>query len=496
MYKELLKKVTNLGNPKILLAGDFMLDSYVYGDALRISPEAPVPVLKIVKTESHCGGAASVVADLAELGAKPICIGIIGNDSQGSELISQLKEINADTDGIVISTTRPTTCKQRLIGLAQHRHRQQLMRVDNESDAPLSIEEQTKLIENFKAKLNDADIVCLQDYNKAVLNPDICKKMIKLSIDAGKRVIVDPALGIDYAKYAGASTMTPNRKEASEAVGFAIETMQDADKAATVLLDTLKLEAMIITLDKDGAYLKTKEIGQHIPTIAKTVYDVTGAGDMVIAALSTSLAAGCNWHDSVEISNIAGGLEVEKFGVATVSIDEIVNEIVKRHHGKAGKIHSIETLLPELEYHRKQNEKIVFTNGCFDILHRGHIEYLKFTKAQGNIVVLGLNSDDSVRNIKGPTRPVNNQHDRAAVLSALESVDYITIFDEPTPLELIKKVQPDILIKGSDWKDKGVVGSEVVEARGGKVVFAEYLDGKSTTSTIEKMQSINGSEND
>lgn len=225
-----------------------------------------------------------------------------------------------------------------------------------------------------------------------------------------------------------------------------------------------------------------------VPTVARTVYDVTGAGDVVLATLAVTLAAGCDYVTAVRLANIAGGIEVEKFGVATVSVDEMVNEIISQNRGKAGKIRQLDSLVDELKWHRNQKHAIVFTNGCFDVLHRGHIEFLNFCKSQGDIVVVGLNSDNSVKQIKGPERPINNQHDRAAVLAALESVDYVAVFDEPDPLQIITKVQPDVLVKGEDWATKGVIGRQFVESRGGKVVLAKLVDGKSSTATIEKMK--------
>ncbi|MHC5181800.1 MAG: D-glycero-beta-D-manno-heptose 1-phosphate adenylyltransferase [Planctomycetota bacterium] len=284
--------------------------------------------------------------------------------------------------------------------------------------------------------------------------------------------------------------MTPNRKETSEAVGFGIETIADAEKASLQLRKQLKLDAVVITLDKEGAYLRTQDSAKQLSILPRTVYDVTGAGDMMLAMLAVALAAGQDAETALQLANIASGLEVEKFGVATVSVDEIVNEIISSHQGKTGKIHDAEELVKLLDYHRQQKETIVFTNGCFDVLHRGHIEYLQFCKKQGDIVVLGLNSDASVRQLKGPERPVNNQHDRAAVLSAMECVDYIAIFDELDPLELIKKVRPDVLVKGADWAEKGVVGREFVESCGGRVELAPLVDGKSSTSTLEKLKQI------
>jgi D-beta-D-heptose 7-phosphate kinase/D-beta-D-heptose 1-phosphate adenosyltransferase len=490
MYKKLLKTVTNLGSPRVLVVGDFMLDVYVYGDALRISPEAPVPVLKVTETEYRCGGSGSVAADIAALGAKPLCLGVIGDDRNGTILKKELTEIGADITGLLEVPGRPTISKQRLIGLAQHRHRQQLIRMDQESTEPLSNELNEAIGRAYKNKLAQADIVCLQDYDKGLLSPLLCKQMIRLATQADKKVLVDPSLTSDYSKYVGATVITPNREETSKAVGFEIKTTDDVTRAAQELIGKLKLQAVIITLDKEGAYLKTEDTSEIIPTRERSVYDVTGAGDMVLATLAITLAAGCDYITAVQLSNITGGIEVEKFGTATVTIEEIVNEIVSQNRGKSGKVRPIDLLLDELAWHRRQNETIVFTNGCFDVVHRGHIEFLKFCKAQGNILVVGLNSDSSVKIIKGPTRPINNQYDRAAVLAALETVDYITVFKEPDPLNLIKEVRPDILVKGEDWAQKGVVGREFVESYGGKVVLAPLVEGKSSTATIEKIKSI------
>lgn len=491
MYEKLLKIVTNLGKPRILLVGDFMLDVYVYGDALRISPEAPVPVLKVQRTEHSCGGAGSVATNLAALGAVPVCIGIIGRDDHAHKLKDMLTKAGAEVNCLIETETRPTITKNRLVGLAQHKHPQQLMRMDNECSEPLSAEICERILETYKENLESADIVCLQDYDKGLLGDNVCRQMVKLAEDAGKRVLVDPAAVSDYSKYTSATMITPNRKETSAVVGFELKDEADVARAAKTFLQELKLDAVVITLDKQGAYLHTTDISELVPTRPRNVYDVTGAGDMVLATLAISLAAGCDYTTSVQLSNITGGIEVEKFGTATVTIEEIINEIITENRGKGGKVRTLDSLITELQWHRRQKEKIVFTNGCFDVLHRGHIEFLKFCKAQGQIVVLGLNSDQSVKQIKGPERPINNQNDRAAVLAALETVDYIVIFDEPDPLKLIERLKPDVLVKGRDWEDKGVVGREFVESNGGKVVLAPLVDGKSSTATIEKIKTIN-----
>lgn len=490
MYENLLKTVMNLGSPKVLVVGDFMLDIYVYGDADRISPEAPVPVLKVAKTEYRCGGAGSVANNLAALGASAYCLGVIGDDPNSDVLKEKLTQTGVDTAGLFEVSGRPTVSKQRLIGLAQHLHRQQLIRIDEESTEPLGDETSETIMRTYERQLAKVDIVCLQDYDKGLLSARLCKKMIGLAAKADKKVLVDPSSTSDYMKYRGATLITPNRKESSVAAGFEIIDAETAAKAANDLLERLELQAVVITLDKQGAYLKTKDVDKIIPTRARSVYDVTGAGDMVLATLATSLAAGCDYETAVQLSNIAGGIEVEKFGTATVSVEEIADEIARLRGGSDGKLHSIHTLVDELDRHRRQNKTIVFTNGCFDVLHRGHVEYLEFCRQNGDIVVVGMNSDSSVKTIKGPERPINNQDDRAIVLAALEMVDYICIFEEPDPLNLIRKVKPDVLVKGEDWAEKGVVGREFVESRGGKVVLARLVEGRSSTATIEKMKSL------
>lgn len=490
MYENLLKTITNLGSPKVLVVGDFMLDVYIYGDAVKISPEAPVPVLKIAETEHRCGGAGSVAANLTALGAKAYCLGVTGDDRDSEILRMKLIEAGADIDGLFKAANRPTISKQRLIGLAQHLHRQQLIRIDRESAEPLSEELNEAILAAYKDNLPKIDIICLQDYNKGLLSDSLCRQMIRLAKKANKKVLVDPCLTSDYSKYIGATAITPNRKESSAAAGFEVTDAETAAKAADYLFQKLQLEAVVITLDKEGAYLKTESKSLMIPTRPRSVYDVTGAGDMVLATFAATLAAGCDYETAVHLSNIAGGIEVEKFGTATVSAEEIADEIARQNRGSGGKIRTADSLLSEIAWHRRQKKTIVFTNGCFDVLHIGHVEYLQFCRQQGDIVVVGLNSDSSVKMIKGSDRPINNQHDRAAILAALEVVDYITVFTEPEPTNLIKKVRPEVLVKGEDWAVKGVVGREFVESYGGKVALAPLVKSKSSSATIEKIRSL------
>ncbi|MBN2131866.1 MAG: bifunctional heptose 7-phosphate kinase/heptose 1-phosphate adenyltransferase [Sedimentisphaerales bacterium] len=491
MYEQLLKTIGNLGAPRILVVGDFMLDAYVYGDAVRISPEAPVPVLKVTETQYRCGGAASVAADVAALGATPVCIGAIGQDAHGTMLRDSLAELGADLTGLQEVPGRPTITKQRLIGLAQHRHKQQLMRIDREPTEPLSLDLRQRIVQHYRERVREVDIVCLQDHDKGMLAPRLCQQMIGLAREMGTRVLVDPALGSAYAPYSGATVLTPNRREAAAAVGHAIESTAEAAEAACRLRRDLALDAVVITLDKEGAYLATADINDLVPVKPRNVYDVTGAGDAVLATLAVSLAADSDYLMAVHLANIAGGIAVEKFGTATVTVSEMVHEIAERFGATNTKLRSLNSLLDELKGRRERGQTIVFTNGCFDVIHRGHIEYLQFCKAQGDVVVVGLNSDGSVRGLKGEGRPINNQIDRATVLSGLESVDFVTIFEEPTPTSLLERIRPHILIKGSDWgSKKSVVGHELVESYGGKVMLAPLVKGKSSTATIEKMKAL------
>jgi D-beta-D-heptose 7-phosphate kinase/D-beta-D-heptose 1-phosphate adenosyltransferase len=491
MYERLLKVIGNLGTPRILVVGDFMLDVYVYGDAVRISPEAPVPVLKVTETESRCGGAASVAADLAALGAVPVCIGVVGEDASGRALRDRLIACGADVDNLLALPGRPTTTKQRVVGLAQHRHRQQLMRIDQEAAEPLPPEIVGQILPRYRERLADVDVVCFQDYRKGLITSSLCQQMIGLAQTAGRKVLVDPAFGRDYAQYSGATVLTPNRREAGAAVGWEIQTLDEAGRAAEHLRGDLGLEAAVITLDKEGAYLAADGVSELVPAKARTVYDVTGAGDVVLATLAVSLAADSDYLTAVDLANIAGGIEVEKFGAATVTVSEMIHEIAEQFGTANPKVRPLDWLLEEIKWRRQRGQTIVFTNGCFDVLHRGHIEYLQFCRDQGDVIIVGLNSDRSVHELKGPDRPINNERDRAAVLAGLASVDFITVFDDPSVRSLVEAVRPDVLVKGGDWGGKeGVVGYDVVEAYGGKVVLAPLVKDKSSTATIEKIRAV------
>ncbi|MCE9589681.1 MAG: D-glycero-beta-D-manno-heptose 1-phosphate adenylyltransferase [Planctomycetes bacterium] len=475
---------------RIVVAGDFMLDHYIYGNADRLSPDAPVPVLAVVREEHKPGGSANVCLDLRALHSDVACLGVIGADSAGTQLRSALRKAGCDVKGLLIDRARPTTVKQNLVGLAQHRHPQKMFRVDVETRDPLSADSADRLVATAKKLLRGADALCLEDYNKGVLSEAVCRRLIELAKKMRVPVYVDPAAITDYRKYRGATCITPNRTEAALATGANGQPQSPATLArmAQRLLRELSLDAVVLTLDKQGAMLLEKG-GRPImvPTVARQVYDVTGAGDMVLAMLAASRANGADWPASVDLANTAAGLEVEKFGVVPIELDEVLLALLERRHESLGKLRTAEQITTELAAHRRRGRKIVFTNGCFDILHAGHVQFLREARRGGDLLVVGLNSDRSIRRLKGEGRPVNHEADRVMVLSELESVDYIVVFGEQTPIRLIKSVRPDVLVKGADYRKDQVVGGSWVERNGGSVMLVSLVKGRSTTNIIRRI---------
>lgn len=478
-----------LPRPRVLLVGDLMVDEYIYGNAERLSPEAPVPVVQEKRRERRAGGAGNVAADLSVLGADVHCVAIRGQDSYGDLLVQLLGELGVHTDGVLALPNRPTTSKVRLVGLAQHRHPQQMLRLDCEDVTPIAGEVVGKLLAYCRTQIASCDVVLFEDYNKGLMSMELCQSIIELARQKKKPVLVDPAAISNYSRYRGATTITPNRTEAERATGLKLADSADsAPQLARALLDSLELETCVLTLDRHGMYLLEGDNGkgQLHSTRPRNVYDVTGAGDMVLAMMAVAIAGKTTWSQAVDLANIAGGLEVERFGCVPITREEIIAELYSLDHSEPSKILSVPDLQRQLKHHRDAGKKIVFTNGCFDILHAGHTQYLAFSRKQGDLLIVGVNSDDSVKRLKGPTRPVNSQDDRMAVLAALAAVDYVVIFDEDTPHDLIAALQPDILIKGDDYAGKEVVGRDIVEARGGKVVLAPFLNGRSTSEIIKK----------
>lgn len=478
---------------RIVVAGDFMLDRYAYGNADRLSPDAPVPVLSIVREEHKAGGAANVCLDLRALHCEVTTLGVVGDDDAGQCLRTALEAAGCDTSGLLGDADRATTVKHNFIGLAQHRHPQKMFRVDTEHTAAMSEALNEALLRQAERLLDGAAALCLEDYHKGVLSERVCQGLIRLARQRGIPVLVDPAAIRDYSKYKGATVLTPNRTEAQHATGqsdIGNDPAQLARMAAT-LRDELALESVVLTLDKQGALLL--EAGETtpvlVPTVARAVYDVTGAGDIVLAMLAAARCNGASWHDAVELANLAAGLEVERFGVVPIALEEILLAVLHRNHANLGKQRSLDQLLPELQAHRKQGRRIAFTNGCFDILHAGHVQFLRGARRHGDMLVVGLNSDASIRRLKGDGRPVNSEADRVMVLSELESVDYIIVFDDDKPLTLLRTIQPDVLVKGADYTHDQVVGHEIVEAYGGAIALVELVEGRSTTNIIRKVMS-------
>jgi len=489
---DLIALVEKFSHPRIMLVGDVMVDEYIYGSAERLSPEAPVPVVQEKYREQRPGGAGNVATGLATLGAEVVCVSVCGDDFQGRLLRDLFATIKVNTEGLLACGDRPTTSKTRLVGLAQHRHPQQMLRLDQETTSAVTPEQEEKLLAYIRRELPNCAVLVLEDYNKGLLSAAFCQKVIGVARGLKKPVLVDPALISDYSKYDGASTITPNRFEAEKASGLRLaDSPESAPELAKALLEKHHLETCLLTLDRHGMYLLEREReGEQIPTRPRTVYDVTGAGDMVLAALAMAIASGATWSQAAAIANIAGGLEVEKFGIVPISKDEIIDELHRQDTDSRGKERTAAQLAKELARRRKisPDQKIVFTNGVFDILHAGHVKYLEFSRKQGDVLIVGVNADESVKRLKGATRPVNSLADRMAVLAGLQSVDYVVGFDEDTPATLIGQVQPDVLVKGDDYADKEVVGRDAVEGRGGKVVLAPFLQGRSTTGTIDKMK--------
>lgn len=498
MWQRLCDIVESAAGRHVLVIGDFMLDEYLYGDAERISPEAPVPVLRVVDHEYSLGGAGSVAADVAALGAVPHCVGLIGGDQEGDVVRRLLTEAGADPAGLIADPRRPTTRKMRLVGLAQHRHRQQLIRVDDESTAPADDKTVAAMLASVRTLLDTCRVVCVEDYRKGVVSGPLMKAVVEAAREKSLPVLVDPASIDDYSAYHGATIVTPNRTEAERLIGRRLEDLKAVRASAGRIRERCGAEYVCVTLDADGAALiGPDDMFEHLPTRARDVYDVTGAGDEVLAAIAVAVAGGGSMRDAVALANVAGGLEVEKFGCVPIKRDEIIGELLAEHHREFGKIRTLDRLLPELDHRRARGETIVFTNGCFDLLHVGHVRSLAFCKQQGDLLVVGLNTDASVRRqAKSEHRPIMPLDDRLAVLAALADVDYVVAFDEDTPKALIEAIVPDVLVKGDDYSNKTVVGREVVEGRGGRVALAPLVEGRSTTALIERIRETDGAPTD
>ena len=474
---------------RCLVIGDLMLDEYLWGRADRISPEAPVQVVDVVREELRLGGAGNVVHNLAALGAQVSVCSVVGDDQNGRELLGQFCHHHINTGAVFQDPDRRTSRKTRVVAANQ-----QIVRIDRESREALPVAVEQQLCDWIAAHAGEYKVVVLSDYNKGVLTPAVITSAIAAAAVVGIPVLIDPK-GTDYSRYGGATLLTPNRKEAEAASGIAITDAGSLAQAADVIMAATGLQYLLITRSEEGMSLFSKggEI-VHIPTVAREVFDVSGAGDTVLATLAVGIASGFSMVESARLANVAAGIAVGKLGTSIVTPQEIIDTVSLAHKDSHAKIKSLDVLVPLITAEKNRGKRVVFTNGCFDLLHAGHVKYLQKARNLGDLLVLGLNSDASVRRLKGAKRPLIDQDERAHLLAALDCIDYVVIFDDDTPLELITALKPYILAKGGDYSLDGVVGKDIVESYGGRVELVTFVDGKSTSNIIERILELYSAE--
>ena len=464
--------------PKILVIGDLLIDHYLWGSCERISPEAPVQVINVDRESTVLGGAGNVINNLKALGAEVDVISVVSECKASEELKDLLKSIMVDTKHLITQKDRVTSKKSRIIAANQ-----QVIRFDRESTDEINNKSQIAILKIFKAIVSNYDVILLSDYGKGLFTFDLTQSLIGIANENKKKLLVDPK-GIDYSKYKGAFLLTPNKKEASEATHLVIKDNESLTQAIKSLKEQCNLEVSLITLSEQGVAVFDNELRIH-PTVAIEVFDVTGAGDTVLASLGFALSCNKTIDEAIKFANLASGVVVGKIGSATATLNEIIeyesslNRSSSEEHIKTWD--EISSIVAEL---KNKDKKIIFTNGCFDILHTGHVKYLEETKSFGDILILGLNSDNSVRKLKGEKRPINSQVDRAYILASLEVIDYVVIFDDDTPYDLINLIQPDVLVKGGDYEGKEVVGQNIAK----ELKLVKFIDNKSTTKIIERIQ--------
>ncbi|WP_295366166.1 bifunctional D-glycero-beta-D-manno-heptose-7-phosphate kinase/D-glycero-beta-D-manno-heptose 1-phosphate adenylyltransferase HldE [uncultured Succinivibrio sp.] len=459
----------------VTVVGDVMLDSYWKGPSSRISPEAPVPVVRVTDKEERAGGAANVAINIASLGAPCNLVGIVGED-KNAEILEKIVRAHSIKTDFVLTKDHPTITKLRVLS-----RNQQLLRLDFE-DSFSNLDEEM-ILKSFKDSVKNSKVVIFSDYGKGSLSS--VSKMIEIASSLGIASLIDPK-GTDFEKYRGATLLTPNMSEFEAVVGK-VANDDDLEQKALALISKLDLKMLLVTRSEDGmSLIRPGMKAVHLPTYAREVYDVTGAGDTVIGTLGTCLASGMDIVTACEYANSAAGIVVGKIGTSTVSPSELEKALGKKTESQG--VLSEDELYKVVRELQSRGEKVVMTNGCFDIIHPGHVTYLKQAKALGNKLIVAVNSDDSVKRLKGDSRPINTLEDRIAVLSGLSSVDYVVSFGEDTPQKLISRILPDILVKGGDYKVEEIAGHKEVIANGGKVVIIPFVEGKSTTSIVKKIQ--------
>ncbi len=472
-----------IASQTVLCVGDLMLDEFVYGEVSRISPEAPAPVIAVRHSETSIGGAGNVARNIASLGARCIFVGLVGEDDAGASLKSALSQESRVESLLVSDPSRPTTRKVRFVSEHFSTH---MLRADWEVAQPASAGVEQKLIDAILPQLARADIVLLSDYAKGVLTARVIRNVIDAARKLGKRVIVDPK-SPNFAMYRGATLLTPNRKEFSEATRSRADTESSIADAAQNAMQLADCEAILVTQSEYGMTLVPRQ-GEaiHVPAHPVKVRDVTGAGDTVAAVLAVTLSAGAGWEIALRMANAAAAVAVGKKGTASVTSAELRRKILPHAFLAAEEkiVASGAGLEAQLADWRRQGLRVGFTNGCFDILHPGHVKVLTAARSACDRLIVGLNSDVSVKRLKGEARPVQDERARAEVLAALEAVDLVVVFEEDTPIMLITAIKPSVLVKGGDYTRDQVVGHEIVEAHGGEVLLIGVLPGHSTTSLV------------
>jgi len=480
-HADLVALVETLGRERVLCVGDAMIDHYVRGRVERISPEAPVPVLQIEGEEQSLGGAGNVLRNLHALGVETCFISATGGDQAGRDLSRMVAALGTAEAHVLAERGRITTVKTRYIAESQ-----QLLRTDREQVAPLSAELRGDLMTLVRAALADHRVAIVSDYAKGVLAEGLAGEIIAAARAAGATVIVDPK-GTDYGIYRGASVLKPNHRELAAAAGRPIATEADLVAAARALIARFDFKAMLVSCGKDGMVLIEGDAVHRLPAEAREVYDVSGAGDTVVAVLGAALAAGASLIEAAQLANTAAGIVVGKVGTAVVGAAELAQVLIDRDALEHSKLVPLPRALEHVARWRRNGLKIGFTNGCFDLLHPGHVALLKQARAACDRLVVGLNDDASVRRLKGAGRPVQTAEARAAVLGSLASVDLVVPFEDDTPLALIEALRPDLLVKGADYRPEEVVGGAFVKSYGGTVLLAELMPGHSTTATIARV---------
>ncbi len=480
---ELAAIVRSFHTARILVIGDVILDRYVTGSVHRLSPEAPIPVLRPANNRCTLGGAANVALNIATLGGQAILVGVVGDDLSGDDVERLVHATAGISSALVRIAKRPTTCKTRFM-TGSH----QLLRLDEETTAPLDADGLKAVIAAVERSLDGADIIVLSDYAKGVLCDGVLDAVLACAVRAGKLVIADPKRP-DFAAYRGATILTPNEHEVRVATRIEADHDAEADRAGRVALEATGGEAVLVTRSAKGLTLVCRDLDAlHIPTRAREVADVSGAGDTLVAALAVALGAGAALAEAAMLANAAAGISVSKQGTATVSRQELLDalhldDLVQTDR----KVASLEEAVEQIADWHRRGLKVGFANGCFDLIHPGHVRLLSEARAACDRLIVALNTDASVKRLKGPSRPLQNEMARATVMASMAPVDLVTLFDEDTPLEMIQALRPDILVKGSDYTVDQVVGADLVQGWGGKVVLVTLREGHSTTGTIRRM---------